>query len=269
LNKTLSARICQRDYVKEHLDSQLFLSARSLERDDAEWQKHTLVVLTSDHGMSTVSPLSSETFDHVTDILENTFCGVLDCDDEPQYRNVVLATNGGMAHIYIRNRETEKKWSDTPRLAEDIEPALRALLEDTQLRKFVDAVLFRPSGPGSGYRRAKLVSRQLQQLSDSGYDQRRDSLIQKLDSPRSGDVLIVLKDGYYFDDPEQYPGNHGGLAKTDLHIPLILAGPGIRPGKDKCPVSNTQVAATVYRFLTGNDLSGTERILPINSCPSK
>jgi hypothetical protein len=267
LGKKLDVKACEQNYVKQHLNAQFRYIAIRLNQIDPNWRTHTLVALTADHGMTNVKARSAEVFDRVADVLENTFC-IGDCDDNPRGRNVVLAVNGGLAHVYIRNRKT-KKWSGAPRLAADIEPALRALLGDTQLQKFVAAVLFRPSGPGSGYRRAELVGGQLRKLSDSGYDQRRDSLIQKLDSPRSGDVLIVLKDGYYFDDPEQYPGNHGGLAETDLKIPLVLAGPGIKPGKDKYPASNTQIAATVYRFLTGNNLPGAEGRLPLNSSPSK
>ncbi|MBI3801273.1 MAG: hypothetical protein HY268_30415 [Deltaproteobacteria bacterium] len=138
-----------------------------------------------------------------------------------------------------------------------MKPTLQALLTDAQLSQVVDSVLFRRNKPGSGYRRMTLVEGQLQPLAprDSGYDKRRNKLIQKLDSIRSGDILIVLKNGYYFDKPKEYPGNHGGLAITDLRISLVLAGPGIQPEEiDPTPVSNTQVVATVYKFLTGRDL---------------
>ncbi|HEV8718419.1 MAG TPA: hypothetical protein VGX03_37070 [Candidatus Binatia bacterium] len=50
----------------------------------------------------------------------------------------------------------------------------------------------------------------------------KDGWALKLKSIRSGDILLVLKStskgGYYFDDPNEYSGNHGGLAKTDLNI---------------------------------------------------
>jgi arylsulfatase A-like enzyme len=257
---------CQLFYLREQVDPLLQSISRALDRRDHEWRKKTLIVLTSDHGQTDAKDPTK--FDirsikkKVADVLASNYC-LGDCDSNPNERDVVLATNGGMAHVYLRNRLT-KEWRDQPRYFEDVELALKALLGDRELRQVLDAVLVKDALLAEGlYRRALGTfvdeGSVLVHLADTpGYkDPRKNELINKLYSSRSGDVLIVLKDGYYFDGSEgEFWGlnsNHGGLSDTDLNIPLVLAGPRIKPGTDRrAQVSNTQIAATIYQFLTGN-----------------
>ena len=67
---------------------------------------------------------------------------------------------------------------------------------------------------------------------------------------RSGDVLIVPDQLWYLDrDPNTYSTMHGSPYSYDTHVPLIIAGAGVRPGKVSRRVSPEDIAPTIARFL--------------------
>jgi hypothetical protein len=267
----LDVKTCQDEYLKQLLDAQLFGIADVLRAADPSWQDRTMVVLTADHGMTTAETPSPDIKDikaRVTHVLEDIYC-VGDCDGNPRDRDIVFADNGGMAHIYVRNQQT-KNWNDVPQW-NDIHQVARALAEDEQFRK-IALIFVRNVESGKEWdSEYKLCvynpkTKTCRLVSLGG---RIGKLIQHLRSKRSGDILAVLSPGLYFDNPEEYPGNHGGIASSDRKIPIAVAGPEteVQPGPDSSQVYNTQIAATVYRFLTGVDLppGEVETPLPLQS----
>ena len=46
---------------------------------------------------------------------------------------------------------------------------------------------------------------------------------------RAGDLFVTARKGYGF--RKSKAGNHGGAIKDDMHVPLLIAGPTIKPGK--------------------------------------
>lgn len=67
---------------------------------------------------------------------------------------------------------------------------------------------------------------------------------------RSGDVVLIPEPGFI---PGKSGTTHGAPWPYDSHVPLLLAGPGIRPGLYTQPVAPAQVAPTL------SHLSGTAR----------
>ena len=65
-------------------------------------------------------------------------------------------------------------------------------------------------------------------------------------APRSGDVMVVLKPFYVTGSDGT---NHGQPYDYDTHVPLILAGKGIRPGVYTTEVSPVDIAPTLCAFL--------------------
>lgn len=67
---------------------------------------------------------------------------------------------------------------------------------------------------------------------------------------RSGDVMLALKPYYLFGDPKYPTGTaHGSPYSYDSHVPLILAGPGIKPGTYFDRVSPADIAPTLAALL--------------------
>lgn len=67
---------------------------------------------------------------------------------------------------------------------------------------------------------------------------------------RNGQVMMVQKQGWMFDDL-QSPGaaNHGSPYTYDQEVPLILWGPGIRPGRHDARVDPRDLAPTLAKLL--------------------
>jgi hypothetical protein len=104
-----------------------------------------------------------------------------------------------------------------------------------------------------------------QLLAGGGGTEIEKSLRRSLHLRRSGDVLFVLA-------PYCMSGSlattHGSPWKYDTHVPLMLMGKGVRPGRFDRPVSTAALAATLARILGVEPPSGsaedplTEALLP-------
>jgi len=129
-----------------------------------------------------------------------------------------VAENGGMAYVYT----------------DDAEAAAAAIAADAVLAGAVDSVYLRAGG--SGYRRHGAV------------DEPTPALLARLESERSGEVLVLLKPGHYFGNNGS-GSSHGSLNPSDLSVPLVLALGGVEPGRSEEPASITDVAAAVAAHL--------------------
>jgi len=87
--------------------------------------------------------------------------------------------------------------------------------------------------------------------------------IQGLDSTRSGDIILLAKDGWYFAGSE-FIGEHGGLSLTESCIPLIFSGPTIRKGViDPTPARSIDLAKTLADLLGFSMPEADGCILPV------
>jgi arylsulfatase A-like enzyme len=70
--------------------------------------------------------------------------------------------------------------------------------------------------------------------------------IDGMNSDRSAEVVVFLKEGLYF---ALEASSHGGLHESDLRVLLLLAGPPFDAGQSAEPVNTVSVAATIGRWL--------------------
>ncbi|PUB27197.1 putative AlkP superfamily pyrophosphatase or phosphodiesterase [Promicromonospora sp. AC04] len=83
-------------------------------------------------------------------------------------------------------------------------------------------------------------------------DQRRMQM-----SPNHGDLLVEPEPGWSFGStPADPAGRHG--ATTELHIPLVLAGAGVRPGVHPYDPRHIDIAPTISALLGYAPPSGSE-----------
>jgi Type I phosphodiesterase / nucleotide pyrophosphatase len=78
------------------------------------------------------------------------------------------------------------------------------------------------------------------------------SLINKFNDPtkdpRTPDIVLKVNTGVIFTGGSKI-AEHGGLNEDDVHVALLLSGPGVPTETVSTPVTNQQVAATVVKAL--------------------
>jgi hypothetical protein len=67
---------------------------------------------------------------------------------------------------------------------------------------------------------------------------------------RSGDVMVVLKPYHLFSSPLFTGTTHGTPHPYDTHVPLLVYGPGVRPGVHEEAVT-PQATATILALALG------------------
>jgi hypothetical protein len=204
-----------------------------------------LTIICSDHGQIGVPPDDQHSLrlafpferemGHLFDALG---LDVHDYPGEDPNCDAVVASNGGMAQVYLRNRKGA--WADRPLFERDILPVGRAFWEAhktgrhaPELRASLAAVLVRDvenEGWQAAYR-ALTTEGHLQNLSEWFESQPADLFadpshrIQNLAGPMSGDILLVsdYQAGFYFGSP--LAGVHGGLHPEDSYATLACGWP--------------------------------------------
>jgi hypothetical protein len=79
---------------------------------------------------------------------------------------------------------------------------------------------------------------------------------------RSGDVIVILKPGYIWDYGLNAGTTHGQPIEADQHVPIMMWGHGVKPGKYTDSVAPTDLARTLGA-LVGVDAGGVEsHVLP-------
>lgn len=67
---------------------------------------------------------------------------------------------------------------------------------------------------------------------------------------RSGDVVLVWSPFWFLaSDPDVDSATHGSPHGYDTHVPIMVAGPGISPGRISLPVAPRDIAPTVAAYL--------------------
>ena len=282
-------------YLEDVIDPLIGKFLDKLQELDPNWLQHTLFFITSDHGRSDIPWENSEVGGKLKDMVEHALAeaGYDPGLEKPLgRRDVHIALNGGMAHIYIKNRQNAQPrrgvpptanttpavnpnpWEAPPRFEEDILPAANALVRDEALKRYVAAVFVRGKSDYSLY---------WSQEKSSQLNEEQMKLIQRLNSDRSGDILLLLRNEFYFrrscrvqvpfpapvfcsvEDLAASAGtgsNHGSIWPSDLGVPLIVAGGNVVPGISDEPVSIVNIAQTVAWYL-GFNMSWAEPRLPI------
>lgn len=154
--------------------------------------------------------------------------------------DAVVASNGGLAHVYLQNRMG--RWADMPLFERDVLPVGKAFWEAhatgvyaSELRQALAGVLARDvehQGWGADYLALTPQGDQVpleEWFAAQPASQYADPVnrLRHLAGPLVGDLLLVSNyaAGYYFAPP--MPGMHGGLHPEDSWATLALGCPGM------------------------------------------
>jgi hypothetical protein len=207
----------------------------ALDQIDPRWRANTMFVISCDHGRTETSgtPADQLALTQAKDVL-------LRAGFDPD--SIEFANDIGLAHVYLRPAGAD--WSESPD-ASALRAAAEALAADPALAGEVEFVCYR----NGNYSCVPLL------------DQDRLRLLERLNSGRTGDVLLLARPARYFGNGQAIGSHHGALDDTDLAVPLILAGGGIRPGRVTEPVGTVQIVASIASYL-GIPVENTEPVLP-------
>lgn len=68
--------------------------------------------------------------------------------------------------------------------------------------------------------------------------------------PRIPDIVLVPNlGGIYIDEKSKFLAEHGGFNDDDIHVALLIAGPGVPSKIIRTPVQTTQIAPTILKAL--------------------
>ena len=213
--------------------------------DKAVGMKDTIVVLSADHGVAATPKHDQET--HMPG-------GYVKGDPEQVVQKALASTLGdgpwlvpgaGETSLYI-NWDTALKAHKTS--GEPIE-------EDDLYRVATSALLAMPElHVARVYTRAELEN------GETG-DFVAQAAMNGFNSKRSGDIFIVFEPGYM---PGSSGTTHFSPWAYDRHVPLLLMGPGIRPGRYDESVAVNDIAPTLATLLDLQTPSGSSgHILPV------
>lgn len=223
----------QLDYLARVVDGQLGRLIKGLRA--AGMAENLLVLVVSDHGQIEVIPDDQHSlrlsfpFDREMGYLFDALG--LDVHDKPREgpdTDAVVASNGGMAHVYLRHRNED--WDHAPRFLEDVLYVANAFWEAHQTGMYAPdlfgslaMVMVRDAeqeGWHSGYRAlnpdGSLTS--IDEFLTDHPDVRvvdAAARVRQLAGPLSGDILLLsnYSNGFYFGGPTV--GVHGGLHPDD------------------------------------------------------
>jgi hypothetical protein len=229
----------QAEYLSQVVDA--LVGKLLIELETQRMLQGTLVLVVSDHGQIEVLPDDlhslrlSFPFDREMGFLFDALG--LDVHDKPKEGpdcEAVVASNGGLAHLYLRrgagNRQFFGNWNAVPRFQQDVLPIARAFWEANASGRYaadlynaLDMVLVRDTereGWDAAYQavtpNGDLVPVD-QYLAGRADIEHVDAMarLRGLAGPLSGDILLVsnYSDGYYFGG--ETVGVHGGLHPQD------------------------------------------------------
>jgi Type I phosphodiesterase / nucleotide pyrophosphatase len=201
------------------------------EAADKQWRTHTQFVITSDHGRTDAPATPADQSIEASARKAIEGAGF----DATHYR---VVGDGGMVQVYLRSRAPASRWTDPPPAA-DILAVAKALSRSSSLEAVTHSVVARTNGPGTGY------------WTPNGDPVPDDTaaLLRAMDSSRTGDVLLLLKQGHYFGNTATEGAQHGSIYPTDRSVPVALALGGVNPGRSPVPLSIADIARIIATYL--------------------
>jgi arylsulfatase A-like enzyme len=161
------------------------------------WQE-VILMLTADHGFASAAPKAGNPYPSFSFGRELARQGIKD---------VVAVSDGGIEHIYLHNFDPT---SST--LSQEEAERLKAVRDLALRQPEVDAAL---------YRLVPALDREEKYSLDTTHADWR------LSHPRAGELILVARPGYYFNDPFSprtagLRGHHG--SPHERHIPMVITG---------------------------------------------
>lgn len=266
----------QMAYLADVVDEQVGVILAGLEQHDA--LEGALAVIVADHGQIEVVPDDRHSlrlsfpFDREMGYLFDALrLDVHDYPGEDPNCDAVVASNGGLAHVYLRHRYGH--WRDRPRFAEDVLTVARAFWEADQSGKYaadlqgaLDMILVRDvqrEGWEADYYvyTPERLMPVIEFLNDHPEIKTVDApgRLKHLAGPYSGDLLLLSNyaGGYYFGPPLK--GMHGGLHPEDSCPVLSLGWVGASAGQVQT------LRDTVDAVLQDEGRTGLQDFVPLAS----
>lgn len=236
-------------YLTEVIDPLVDKLLRELGERDLT--RNTLFVIASDHGQVAVTPDDQHSlrlsfpFDREMGyVFDALGLDVHDFPGEDPNCDAVVASNGGLAHVYLQNKIGH--WRDKPRFTEDVLPVARAFGEARQTGRYAQDLLGALSlilvrdverhGWEAGYQaltpRGEVVALESYLASHPEIPTAEAvSRLKQLATPLSGDVLLAANaaSGFYFGAPVS--GTHGGLHPDESEAVLSFGWPSGSPAQ--------------------------------------
>ncbi len=241
----------QLEYLSRVVDGQVGRLVEALRA--ANLLTGTLVAVVSDHGQIQVIPDDRHSlrlsfpFDREMGYLFDALG--LDVHDKPREgpdTDAVVASNGGMAQVYLRHRKAN--WEDAPRFVEDVCSVARAFWEAHETGRYAQDILgalamvlvrnAEMAGWQAGYQALTPagsvvpVEEYLRQQPEI-HTVDAPARLRQLAGPYSGDLVLVSNyaAGFYFGGPTT--GVHGGLHPQDSLAVASLGWVGAAPDQRK------------------------------------
>ncbi len=232
----------QAGYLARTLDPLVGRLVQRLQPDG--WLDNALVCIVSDHGQVQVqdddrhSQRLSFPFDREMGYLFDALgLDVHDLPGEDPNTNAVVASNGGLAHVYLQNRRG--RWNDFPVFAETVLPVAQAFWDANQTGRYSSdlqdalAMILVRSAEADGWEAEYQVYTPEKLLPVDAYLRQHPEIetvaaaqrLAHLAGPLSGDLLLVsnYQGGFYFGAPTR--GTHGGLAPGNSSAVFALGRP--------------------------------------------
>ncbi len=233
----------QLPYLEHTLDADVRQIMAALESHDM--LTDTIFVVASDHGQIAVKDdrrhslrLSFPFDNELAHVFHALGLDVHDYPGEAPACDAVVASNGGLAQVYLQHRQGN--WATPPRFEADVLPVARAFWQahltgaySQELQGSLAMILARDverDGWSAPYQAVtidgQLVSVEAYLAATPGLETRSAPWrLQRLASPYAGDLILVANyaDGFYFSVPMK--GVHGGLASADSRAVLSFSQP--------------------------------------------
>lgn len=230
----------QADYLAEVVDGQIRRIVAALEEQDL--LHGALVAVISDHGQVRVKPdarralrLSYPFGREIAALFASLGLNVEDLPDEDEDCQAAVASNGGMAHIYLRRRDGA--WFDPPRFGEDVLPVAQAFWEANETGRYsrelqggLAMILARDVQTGGWQADYQVYTPGGLEPVDEYLDEHPEietiealPRLEAMAGANAGDITLVANYAgqFYFADPEE--GLHGGLHPDDSLAVTSLA----------------------------------------------
>ncbi len=88
-------------------------------------------------------------------------------------------------------------------------------------------------------------------------------LLTYFEARRAGDLVVFANDGWDFRQSNR--AGHGSIRAGELHVPFLLAGPGIEPGRLDTHPRNIDIPITLLHLMGKTDVA-TPNAAPIMEC---
>ena len=195
----------------------------------------TLIILSSDHGMGAIPEYKQSLGFQAGRHYPEKFVKLADTALQHRFQSADNFVIGFWRPSLYLNRETIKKLGLAPGTVEN------ALAEE----------ILKVPGIALAVTRTNLLAGNVPNTPMM-------SKVQRAFHPRrSGDVIIVQEQFWYLYENPRKSANHGSPYRYDTHVPVMFAGPGIKPQAVHRSVTPADIAPTLSAYLGINPPSGS------------